>query len=203
MYTHHTLVVSSTLNALEPGMLQMFSQLPTVLIWEGLLILGRVHTSFFRVYVNSTWKRKMYSFCMFLLLDLVLFNLPLRHFMKQWWHEASDCHPLQAGVQRNSLTCDTPVVNMHKIWIYPDDFGTTVYCCFCDFLRTIVWTTDCRVVLPDAERTCHSMVHRTFSHSELGRNYNSIEAGKERDKKFQRLVGFSELLFSQIYDNFI
>lgn len=28
-------------------------------------------------------------------------------------------------------------------------------------------------------RTCHSMVHRTFSHSELGRNYNSIEALEE------------------------
>lgn len=26
------------------------------------------------------------------------------------------------------------------------------------------------------KRTCHSMVHRTFSHSELGRHYNSIEA---------------------------
>ncbi|CAJ1416740.1 unnamed protein product [Effrenium voratum] len=28
-------------------------------------------------------------------------------------------------------------------------------------------------------RTCHSMVHRTFSHSELGRCYNSIEALEE------------------------
>lgn len=32
-------------------------------------------------------------------------------------------------------------------------------------------------------RTCHSMVHRTFSHSELGRHFNSIEA---RSKRFQQ-----------------
>ena len=68
--------------------------------------------------------------------------------------------------------------------------GVVLTCCRFGFLprpnENHGWHSWHMLTHVQAERTCHSMVHRTFSHSELGRNYNSIEAGFVLDKQFSR-----------------